>query len=368
MVQKDFILILGEIPNKLNEQDGMIQRELAIDSLLRDRNRIYVETTIVPELFYLKFPKKYLKTIIHFYKNRLSYFGYKKVKTYKIITEKKLHKLCSKASKIYIHSLYHLHNINKPFLKEFMHKIILDIHGCVIEEMELYNVDQNIIYNMQQTEKDYFNSINSLIAVSNNMINYYKNKYPNIKTNFLLLPIFNKNELKKETFNKKLKIIYSGGTQKWQNIDLMIEAIKKLFKDFDITILTPDIEIFKQKLGSLTEFITIKTVTSKELPSEYRTADLGFILRDNSNVNKVACPTKLIEYLQFGIIPIIKQPEIGDFASLGYQYIKLDDLLCNGIPSLEELSKIRINNYLVIDKLNKQHDIGMNQLQSLLKN
>ena len=143
---------------------------------------------------------------------------------------------------------------------------------------------------------------------------------------------------------------------------------EKLFKNFDITILTPDIEIFKQKLGSLTEFITIKTVLSKELSNEYKTADLGFILRDDSNVNKVACPTKLIEYLQFGIIPIIKQPEIGDFASLGYQYIKLDDLLCNGIPSLEELSKIRINNYLVIDKLNKQHDIGMNQLQSLLKN
>lgn len=367
MAKNDFILIIGRIPDKQNEQDGMIQRELAIDNLLSAYNRVYVEN-IIPELFYLKFPRKHIQNFLYCCNNKLKCLKNKKVKLFKFTTKKNIYTLCENAKKIYIHSLYSLNNINdRNFLEKFKDKIIIDIHGCVVEELEFYNQEKSIIQNMQNLESEYFTSVNTLIAVSNSMIKFYKNKYPQIKTNFIILPIFNLFDYKKNTNNNKLKIIYSGGTAKWQNIDLMTNVIKKLYTQYDITILTPDIETFKQKLGDNDDRIEIKTVPSNELYKEYQTADLGFILRDDINVNKVACPTKLIEYLQFGIIPIVKHPAIGDFAELNYSYIPLEQLIAGQLPAKTELLKMRENNYNVIDKLNKQHDMGVNALFKIIE-
>jgi hypothetical protein len=61
------------------------------------------------------------------------------------------------------------------------------------------------------------------------------------------------------------------------------------------------------------------------LAAEYSAADFGFIVRDKSPVNGVACPTKLIEYLCYGVIPIVELVEIGDFAAYGYEYVSLAD-------------------------------------------
>ena len=366
-MKNDYILIIGQVPYQTNEKDGMVQRELAIDNLICDYKRIYIEN-IVPDFYFLKFPKKYFKNKVYNYKNKLKQLKTNKVKLLPYINKKRLFELCKNAKMIYIHSIYSINKLNQDnILTKCKDKIIIDIHGCAVEELGLYNIDQSMINKFQQIEAEYFNSVNTLIAVTQNMIDFYKRKYPDIKTNFILLPIFNKNNYRKESSNKKLNIIYSGGTQKWQNIDLMIQAIKSLHSSYEITICTPDVEIFKQELREHIETITIKNVPSNELYKEYQRADLGFVLRDNIDVNRVACPTKLIDYIQFGIIPIIKHPEIGDFEDLGYKYISLDDILHKKLPDKEQLKYMRENNYKVIEKLNNQHYYGIESLKNLLK-
>ena len=210
----------------------------------------------------------------------------------------------------------------------------------------------------------------ALVAVSNQMIEFYKSKYPEIRTRFINLPIFSSNLIENQTrnYDGKLNIVYSGGSHKWQNVDLMVETINKIIDDFDITILTPDIEIFKDKLSkyNIQDKVTIKQVEPNMVKEEYKKAHLGFILRDDIIVNKVACPTKLVEYLSCGVIPIVLQPEIGDFNYLGYSYILNDDLVQGKIPDKEALKQMCENNYRVIEKLQGIQAKGKRELERFL--
>ena len=67
--------------------------------------------------------------------------------------------------------------------------------------------------------------------------------------------------------------------------------------------------------------IDVISVKPEELESYYELAHYGFILRDDILVNRVANPTKLAEYLQYGIIPVVKLVDIGDYARYDYDYL-----------------------------------------------
>lgn len=58
-------------------------------------------------------------------------------------------------------------------------------------------------------------------------------------------------------------------------------------------------------------------------------AIVGFVLRDEHILNSVANPTKLVEYMWCGIIPIVKYEDLGDYSDLGYEYIKYDNITSN---------------------------------------
>ena len=72
--------------------------------------------------------------------------------------------------------------------------------------------------------------------------------------------------------------------------------------------------------------------SKEDLPAVYEAADLGLILRDDSPVNRVACPTKLAEYLFFGLIPVVRSPRLGDFQELGYAFITEQEFRAGFIP------------------------------------
>jgi hypothetical protein len=105
----------------------------------------------------------------------------------------------------------------------------------------------------------------------------------------------------------------------------MIDVIRQnLSKSIVYYILTGDADTFRGLLNKYNiplESITLKSVKPEELSYYYKKCHYGFILRDDMVVNAVACPTKLVEYLYYGIIPIVKSPRIGDFSSRGYEYI-----------------------------------------------
>jgi hypothetical protein len=55
-------------------------------------------------------------------------------------------------------------------------------------------------------------------------------------------------------------------------------------------------------------------------------ANFGFIQREDHLLNRIANPTKLVEYLYFGMRPIVWSADIGDFVQMGYEYVSIDAL------------------------------------------
>lgn len=214
-------------------------------------------------------------------------------------------------------------------------KYVLDLHGVVPEELEMQNqVIKSKIYNLM--ERMIHNRIDICIAVTKKLAHHYTKKYPLSKTKYIIYSILPNNientpiDILELSKNKKLNVIYSGNTQPWQNIDLMLRKIKETNSDKIIyTILTGELKKMNDLLLTYNlqhrENIKVFSVEPSELSSFYKECSYGFILRDDVIINNVACPTKLIEYLNYGIIPIVLSDNIGDFKELGYESIDIND-------------------------------------------
>jgi len=232
-----------------------------------------------------------------------------------------------------------------PFIIFLKNKnLILDFHGVVPEELEYMKKYFKSIF-LTYVEKIAIRYTSHIIFVTESMKNYISDKYKSAKYNAHVLNIFSKNVFRAvntdelDSLRDKYKInkedvvfIYSGNTQKWQNIDLMLSCINKIknVKNYKFIILTGEIEIIKNKLKefSLSEKdnIIIDMVSPEELGNFYSIAHYGFVLRDEHILNHVANPTKLVEYMYYGIIPIVKSENLGDYKALGYEFIKYEDL------------------------------------------
>ena len=72
----------------------------------------------------------------------------------------------------------------------------------------------------------------------------------------------------------------------------------------------------------------------------------------------------MIEYLKYGIIPVLKSTEIGDFVDMGMKYILYTDLI-NGIQLSErERKKMAESNYQILDKLMEASMDGIRCLEN----
>ena len=136
--------------------------------------------------------------------------------------------------------------------------------------------------------------------------------------------------------------IYSGNIQKWQNIPQILNFIKRNDSENHIYIFLSRekeyfINIINIEFKKIKNRFIVESVLPEELYKYYNIAHYGFMIRDDHILNKVACPTKMIEYLFYGIIPIIELREIGDFSD--YDYIKIDEKTNNFYPRKSEKNK-----------------------------
>ncbi len=333
------ITFVGTFPSDENIKDGMIQRINSIDKLFENKKRIYLE---------ISYKKNYKKKIIK-YGNvtvyRLNYF----------IHRKQIKKIIKESNKLYIHSIYNYAKIRmaKNILKD--KRIILDFHGVVPEELKYSGMKIKAKY-FEKIESEVCKLSDKIIFVTYSMKKYIKNKYKNEKFKSEIYPILPNNiiiedvednvKLRKELKieNDDIVIIYSGNCQKWQNTDYMLNVISKCDKyNYKFIILTGEEEVMTKKvreLGLINKII-IKSVLPAELKKYYSIANYGFILRDDHILNRVACPTKLIEYMQYGIIPIVKCDKIGDFYEYEYEYVKVEDLNL-GLKNIKSTKNINI--------------------------
>jgi hypothetical protein len=350
---KSKLLILAPYPTTENSKDGMISRVKAIDTLLETVPRTYLYVS----LRNFKESKNYKEGIVDIYSlNLLLHF-------------KTILKLMKAHEYIYSHSIYML-SFLWILISKKKHYLTLDLHGVVPEEEKYFNKSKIRASYYKFIEYQVFKRLTNAICVTDAMKIHYQKKYEWFKGAFLVysivpdnLKVLNQhitNEIK-EGNKEKIQIVYSGGAQAWQNVDLMIEFIKKnQSPSIHYTILTGDKKIFEDKiiennlsLGS----ITINSRNPSDLWKDYIAADYALILRDENIVNKVACPTKLIEYLYYGLIPIVLSEEIGDYKKMGYNFIKINNFNKNTIEKPLEASGNNVNIAKKLIEINQSVDL-----------
>lgn len=322
------LVIVGRFPHSGRKLEGMVQRIANIDKRLQSIPRTYLD--------------------LYGFKNLIS--QEKEINNIRIYTGSFLHffaifRILSSANTIYVHSIYFYALIFFPlFFINKKSKIILDVHGTVPEELE-HSGKIVLSKLMKVVEKIAFSRIELAVCVTKRMCRFYSERYPYSAARYLYLPIFtsqvccpakqsNVDELRRKlgmpsTCNVYL---YSGGLHTWQNIDLMLSVAKSLYSSNDnwFLFLTGEIAEMNRKIekifGSSPDRIKVTHVQPEELRNYYELADYGFVLRDDHILNRVANPTKLIEYLYFGIKPVVLSADIGDFNELGYEYVDVNSV------------------------------------------
>lgn len=346
------ILFLANYPDETTIKEGMSQRIMNIDSFYKGEVRVYLSV-----LLFRNFRKK-----IEIIDDEITFYQCNTfIHIFTIIS------LLLKSNKIYIHSLY---NVLPSFLYIALSskKIILDIHGVVPEENKLINKNfRYLIFNFCERMVLSKEKL-TVVCVTNHMIDFYKKKYKTTKAQFVRYIIFpnNLDQHKDDELiineTNIINIVYSGNLQKWQNIDLMIEVIKKNYhhSHYHFYILTGELKQMQEKFVKAAfddmQRVTIDSFPPDKLHFIYSICHYGFILRDDIVVNNVACPTKLIEYMNYGIVPIVLSDNIGDFKEYGYERISVEEM--GDLSSYKSLKNIQIikkikqeNNQIAIKEL-----------------
>lgn len=366
---KKVVCVFSPIYNSQNEKDGYIQRIKTIDKLVLDEYlRIYIndDGTYIKKIK-LEIINKDMVSIIYDSHNQKH--------------REKIFKLVSKSGILYTHSIlrFMTDTIHSKMLDLFTFtnvKKIWDMHGAVPEEYLLSGHELGCKI-ANEVEKFIFDNSDVIIVVTNSMREHLEKKYGHCNGKIIVLPVIKKYDTpfldninsKQITENQKITIVYSGGLQKWQNIDLMQDIIDQTMDFYNYKILVPNPAIFENMWGnkSQKQNIIIRSKSPDQMGEEYRTCHYGLVLRDDIIVNNVACPTKIIEYLEYGIVPVFKSPKIGDFVKMGLEYIDYKDLLDKNMPSEKERLRMVEKNRNVLNLLISLGKNSIRFLSSYLK-
>lgn len=355
-------------PIRDNKKDGYIQRILAIDEILSNAPRLYIKfgnykdsnTTNLNDQLKLEFHDNGL-ALIEFYAETgiLSAF---------------LNVICKNAKIIYSHSIGPYRRIiaREAILSANCIKI-LDFHGVVPEEFRLY--DWNVLaFQFEDFERQAVLGANVILCVTDQMKEHLVKKYGVDRQRLITFPIFIGQALKSKRLKNDViiikgetqkfpRLVYAGGNHKWQKIEQMVDFLVSIHTKIDFTILTPDPETVRDLLvraGMSKEKAeeSVFSAEAEQLATIYNKSEYGIALRDDSIVNRVACPTKIIEYLMFDIVPILTFTSIGDFENLGMKYVTVTQIIESGFPTTAQRQVMIKHNRKVLDQIRKKGVAG----------
>lgn len=341
------ITVIAQYPDADNEKDGMIQRIAAMDNVMKNQDRIYIDISFRRNWML----KKYIidEHLIYYRMNVILYWWY-------------IFYVCIKSNVCYVHSIYNSLKIIPIYF--FHRRVITDMHGVVVDELKmekrrikslLYGVIEYIVMNRGWM----------FITVTEEMKKHFCYKYKTKEDSFLNISIFTHHvEDNAEKVHNNNTLVYSGNIQAWQCIDRLLEFIYKTQKKYKWVILSGAKDYFKNKMSS---DIVVESVRPSEVYNYYDVSDFGVVLREDNIVNNVACPTKLIEYIANDLIPVVYSPKIGDFYSYGYKYLLQSDIELGRIPSSDTLSEMRKTNKSILTRIMDKNRLNLKALSKILE-
>ena len=248
-------------------------------------------------------------------------------------------------------------------------KVIVDVHGVLVDELKYNHAPWWKIRLYTIIEKLIMKYANKIICVTEQMKDYFVQKHSINSNKIIVLPIFykkiNLGEIKDKNYDMQT-VIYAGNLDKWQNIDEML-GLAYRYHNFNYQFLVSDLARFKSILDKnqiKNANIKYNSVPKEEVPSYYANASFGFVIRDNNILNRVSCPTKLIEYISNGVIPIMNDFQLGDFN--GLRYISVNDFKNNRIPNRATLKQMAFQNAILYNKIYTKATEAANLLRKIV--
>lgn len=265
--------------------------------------------------------------------------------------------LCFFSRFIVVHSV---HNLKKaPASLLFARKMIVDLHGLVSEEMPrskwLYKALERFVWRHAFC----------VISVTHAMNGYFENAHGGRKKKSIVLPIFGHSVFHKSELDREFDFVYAGGVQEWQCIGQLVDAVKS-YSSARVLILTPEIGYFNDLFANESHRVSVKYCSGPDYYEMLRRARFGFMLREDIPLNNVACPTKLIDYLSCGVVPILASDKVGDFVRFGMNFVSLGEFVGPNHLSKKELASFRKNNYAVVHGLGDLSKEGLENLTKIL--
>lgn len=250
----------------------------------------------------------------------------------------------------------------------FSRKLVLDIHGLLPEEFLMMRKKRpgSPLHRLcEWIERFSISRSAAVVVVTNAMRDHLNRKYPRSKAASFTIPIFAEvGGVEVSGERESNLVVYSGGLQEWQCIGQMLDIAERVGDHMSFLFLSGEAETLKAMVaGRRIPTAAITSATQKELPAIYKRCTYGFVLRASSIINNVACPTKLVEYLEYGIIPIVREKELGDFSAVGYQYITDEDFATGSLPTKTTLLEMRETNKRAIQELKRRSEDGVSKLR-----
>ena len=356
--KKHIILFLAPFYNQTRLKDGYYRRIKAVDDILGDDClKVYVTPTnyFLEEEFHESFPDTAHIDLRFDFENPEH--------------AKLLELIAIMSDLVYYHSVAFVNTITLSVDK----LQILDLHGCVPEELAFLGYPEQAKLDGEK-ENAALENVDYVVVVSQAMARHLQEKYPLANVRYILLPILDtqiaqidQNQKPKPYKDGKPEVVYVGGLQKWQMIPRMQSLINKTKHRYNYKILVPSPkEFLNYWKESETSSFCVCSGDREVVKDLCEKAHYGLLLREDNIVNRVSSPTKLVEYLAYGVVPVLISTAIGDFSDLGMKHISLADLESGNLPTEEERLRLVKENYECLDKLVKQYTAGKSDLLEAL--
>lgn len=329
------VCVIASFPSEANAKDGMIQRIAHIDGLMADKPRTYLDLSFT-----------------RFWRGQTRTEGQATVHCLNVVAHFfRISAMLRSARLVYVHSA---HNALRLLPFRTSATVIFDAHGIVPEEM-VAEGRVGVARIMAMAERFAVRRCDCLVCVTRSMLMHFQRthgaKSGREEVILPILPHLNGEGTARAALTAHRQfdaVIYAGGMQSWQNVDKMIAAAERQ-PQLSYSYLTGDVERFTARLKtSEVRRYQCVSVTPARVKDFYLTHQFGFVLREADLVNAVACPTKLVEYLYWGVVPVVITPRIGDFNETSLQGVTLRQFESGELPDAARVDAMRRHNQATV--------------------
>jgi hypothetical protein len=268
------------------------------------------------------------------------------------------------SGRIYVHSVLRLADGISSLLYRLARRAVFDVHGVVPEEFT-YHGDEANAGRFDALERLAVQRANLLVVVTRAMQRHLVAKHGEPKAPFACMPMMPRCGAPSGADGARQGVVYCGGLHKWQQLDRMLAYVQAHRDQTRFCFLVTDPDAVRARHRELfgAEFPgEVSTVAAAEVDARERDHAFGLVLRQDNVVNRVACPTKLVEYLHNGLVPILESAQVGDFAELGLQYVAVDAPL----PDAAGRLAMAAHNAAVLRRLRCDYALGAAALRAHL--